>query len=72
MPCNIDVWSIGCIMAETIISMPLFFEQNPTTILKQIVSVIGRPPPEMLRNMSRIKVCLLCACAQLATIGVNI
>lgn len=52
--CNIDIWSIGCIMAETIISMPLFFEQNPTTILKQIVSVIGRPPPEMLRNMSRI------------------
>lgn len=51
--CDIDIWAIGCILAETISCIPIFFEQNTTSILRQIVSVIGRPPRRLLSNITR-------------------
>lgn len=51
---NIDVWAIGCILAECLASKPLFFQHNAIFILKQIVSVIGRPPKKLLLNVTQV------------------
>ena len=51
---SIDIWSVGCVMAELFIKQPLFKEQNPFNQIKQILSFIGRPNDEDLGRYYRI------------------
>jgi len=42
---SIDIWSVGCIFAETIMRYPLFFTETDSTIeqLQRIFNVMGTP-----------------------------
>ena len=48
--CNIDNWAVGCILVETIIATPMFFEQNACQILREIIRVLGKPDESLLTN----------------------
>ena len=51
---SIDMWSVGCVMAELFIKQPLFKEQNPYNQLKQILAFIGRPSDDELSRYYKI------------------
>jgi serine/threonine protein kinase len=50
--CELDLWAVGCILAETINSSPLFFEADRNRLLMQIMSKMGRPPRSLLPDLS--------------------
>ena len=51
---SIDMWSVGCVMAELFIKQPLFKEQNAFNQIKNILNIIGRPSDEDLARYYRI------------------
>ena len=51
---SIDMWSVGCVMAELFIKQPLFKEQNIRNQIKQILFIIGRPSDNELSRYYRI------------------
>ena len=51
---SIDMWSVGCVMAELFIKEALFKEQNPINQIKQILKLIGRPSDDDLSRYYRI------------------
>ena len=51
---SVDIWSVGCLMAELFIKEPLFTEQNIRNQIKKIFSVIGRPSENELARYFRI------------------
>ena len=51
---SIDMWSVGCVMAELFTKQPLFKEQNPLNQIKAIFSLIGRPKEEELMRYYKI------------------
>ncbi len=51
---SIDMWSVGCVMAELFIKQPLFKEQNAFNQIKNILTIIGRPSDEDLARYYRI------------------
>lgn len=44
---GIDVWSLGCIVAELVSGRVLFTNVSPAAILARIEGILGRVPPEM-------------------------
>jgi mitogen-activated protein kinase 1/3 len=44
----IDLWSVGCVMAELLGRMPLFKGQDYVDQIKRIITVLGTPSPEDL------------------------
>ncbi|KAI8062110.1 kinase-like domain-containing protein [Gongronella butleri] len=44
----IDMWSLGCIVAELFIGIPLFPGNSEYNQLRRIVDMLGAPPPELL------------------------
>ena len=51
---SIDMWSVGCVMAELFTKQPLFKEQNPLNQIKAIFNFIGRPKEEELTRYYKI------------------
>ena len=51
---SIDMWSVGCVMAELFLKQPLFKEQTAINQIKQILNVIGRPNESELSRYYRI------------------
>ena len=51
---SIDMWSVGCVMAELFTKQPLFKEQNPLNQIKAIFNFIGRPKEEELIRYYKI------------------
>ena len=51
---SIDMWSVGCVMAELFTKQPLFKEQNPLNQIKAIFNFIGRPKEEELMRYYKI------------------
>jgi len=49
---SIDLWSAGCIFAETIIRQPLFTGRDGVDQLVEIIKVIGTPTPQELKAMN--------------------
>ncbi|XP_069862138.1 dual specificity tyrosine-phosphorylation-regulated kinase 4 isoform X1 [Dipodomys merriami] len=49
----IDMWSLGCIMAELYTGYPLFPGENETEQLACIMEVLGLPPPHFVQTASR-------------------
>ncbi len=41
-----DMWSIGCILAELLLGIPIFAEGDPRAVLSSIFDLIGTPAPE--------------------------
>jgi len=49
---TVDVWSVGCIMAELLVSSPLFPGMDHIDQLNRILSLVGSPSQEMLDRMT--------------------
>uniref|UniRef100_A0A8D0LCH3 dual-specificity kinase n=1 Tax=Sphenodon punctatus TaxID=8508 RepID=A0A8D0LCH3_SPHPU len=49
----IDMWSLGCIMAELHTGYPLFPGENEVEQLACIMEVLGLPPADFIQNASR-------------------
>ncbi|KAM4819768.1 dual specificity tyrosine-phosphorylation-regulated kinase 4 isoform 2-T2 [Thomomys bottae] len=49
----IDMWSLGCIMAELYTGYPLFPGENEAEQLACIMEVLGLPPPHFVQTASR-------------------
>ncbi|KAJ1610746.1 protein kinase [Cryptosporidium canis] len=57
LPCNekIDIWSIGCVMAELVLRRPLFdFSSSSQQLLANIITIIGKLPMQMVQKSSTI------------------
>eukprot|EP00127_Corallochytrium_limacisporum_P001547 Clim_evm8s65 gene=Clim_evmTU8s65 len=52
----IDMWSLGCILAELFTGYPLFPGENEEDQLLAMMEVLGLPPPEMIASAPRRKV----------------
>lgn len=53
--CSIDIWSLGCILVELHIGIPLFPGENENEQFLRIMEVIGLPPADVLEYSSRKK-----------------
>lgn len=49
----VDMWSIGCIMAQIILEMPLFEVENESEMIETIFKILGTPTDESLRKAKR-------------------
>ncbi|XP_033610241.1 dual specificity tyrosine-phosphorylation-regulated kinase 4 isoform X3 [Cryptotermes secundus] len=49
----IDMWSLGCILAELYTGYPLFPGENEVEQLACIMEVLGAPPEDVIMNASR-------------------
>ncbi|XP_053960210.1 dual specificity tyrosine-phosphorylation-regulated kinase 2 [Anastrepha ludens] len=49
----IDMWSLGCILAELYTGFPLFPGENEVEQLACIMEVLGLPPKELIANATR-------------------
>ncbi|CAG9567547.1 unnamed protein product [Danaus chrysippus] len=49
----IDMWSMGCILAELRTGYPLFPGENETEQLACIMELLGPPPPDLLLHATR-------------------
>ena len=49
---SIDVWSVGCVMAELLLGQPLFPGESGVDQLVEIIKVLGTPTREMIHTMN--------------------
>lgn len=50
---SIDMWSVGCILAELYVGYPIFPGENEPEQMSMIMEVIGVPPEDVLESASR-------------------
>lgn len=50
--CAIDVWSMGCVMAELYIGQPLFPGESGVDQLVEVIKVLGTPTPDEIKAMN--------------------
>ncbi|RKP14849.1 kinase-like domain-containing protein, partial [Piptocephalis cylindrospora] len=50
---SIDMWSVGCIVAELYTGYPIFPGEDEQEQLGLMMEVLGIPPPEFLKHASR-------------------
>lgn len=50
--CAIDVWSVGCVVAELLLGSPLFPGESGVDQLVEIIKVLGTPSREEIRAMN--------------------
>jgi serine/threonine protein kinase len=48
----IDVWSVGCVMAELLIGQPLFPGESGVDQLVEIIKVLGTPTQDQINSMN--------------------
>lgn len=48
----IDVWSIGCVIAEMLLGEPLFPGESATDQLVEIIKILGTPSAEQIKIMN--------------------
>ena len=51
----IDMWSLGCVIAELFLGLPLFPGASEYNLLTRIVETLGSPPDAMLESASNAK-----------------
>eukprot|EP01103_Thecamoeba_quadrilineata_P019384 TRINITY_DN7825_c0_g1_i1.p1 TRINITY_DN7825_c0_g1~~TRINITY_DN7825_c0_g1_i1.p1 ORF type:complete len:599 (-),score=124.96 TRINITY_DN7825_c0_g1_i1:151-1875(-) len=50
---HIDVWSMGCVMAELLLGQPLFPGESGVDQLVEIIKVLGTPTREQIQSMNQ-------------------
>jgi serine/threonine protein kinase len=50
---SIDTWSAGCIIAEIVLGYPLFFGNDSTDQLIEIMKILGTPTKEQIKKMNK-------------------
>lgn len=50
--CSIDIWSVGCVIAEMILGEPIFPGESALDQLVEIIKVLGTPTPEQVLQMN--------------------
>ncbi|XP_006521122.1 mitogen-activated protein kinase 12 isoform X3 [Mus musculus] len=53
---TVDIWSVGCIMAEMITGKILFKGNDHLDQLKEIMKITGTPPPEFVQKLQSAEV----------------
>lgn len=48
----IDIWSVGCVMAELLLGQPLFPGESGVDQLVEIIKVLGTPTREQIQSMN--------------------
>ena len=51
--CCIDVWSVGCVLAELLLGVPLFPGESGVDQLVEIIKVLGTPTLEEIQAMNQ-------------------
>jgi dual specificity tyrosine-phosphorylation-regulated kinase 2/3/4 len=51
--CAIDMWSVGCIVAELVTGIPLFAEGCETDQIAKFMEVVGQPPQALVQRSPR-------------------
>eukprot|EP00124_Ichthyophonus_hoferi_P002569 Ihof_evm1s180 gene=Ihof_evmTU1s180 len=51
----IDMWSLGCVLAELFMGVPIFNGTNESDQLNKMVEVLGIPPSRLLDSVSKTK-----------------
>jgi serine/threonine protein kinase len=51
----VDIWSIGCIFAETLLGKPLFPGRDAVAQLQIMTDLLGKPPPRVIDRISNSK-----------------
>jgi len=51
----IDMWSLGCILAELLTGYPLLPGEDENDQLALIIELLGMPPPKILENSKRAR-----------------
>ena len=49
---QVDVWSVGCIIAEMVLNKPLFMGKNAKDQMFEIIKVLGTPKKEEISKMN--------------------
>lgn len=49
---KIDIWSVGCVMAELLLLTRLFPANTQQEHLEQIIDLVGTPDPDTLNRMT--------------------
>ncbi|KAL4492572.1 hypothetical protein ABPG72_007685 [Tetrahymena utriculariae] len=49
---SIDVWSLGCVVAEMLLGEPLFKGSSSLDQLVEVMKVLGAPTPEQIKEMN--------------------
>ena len=48
----IDVWSVGCVIAELLVGQPLFPGESGVDQLVEIIKVLGTPTKDQIHSMN--------------------
>uniref|UniRef100_A0A672SLX6 Mitogen-activated protein kinase 14 n=1 Tax=Sinocyclocheilus grahami TaxID=75366 RepID=A0A672SLX6_SINGR len=68
---TVDIWSVGCIMAELLTGRTLFPGTDHIDQLKLILMLVGTPEPELLTKISSESVSFL-LCPMLSVLAVDL
>jgi len=50
--CAIDVWSVGCVMAEMVLGEPIFCGESALDQLAEIIKILGTPTQTQIQQMN--------------------
>ena len=49
--CSVDTWSVGCVMAEMVLGIPIFIGENTLDQIAKIIEHIGQPDDAEMKAM---------------------
>ena len=50
--CSIDIWSVGCVIAELMLTMPIFPGESGADQIVEIIKILGTPTREEIKSMN--------------------
>ena len=50
--CSIDLWSVGCVIAELMLTMPIFPGESGSDQIVEIIKILGTPTKDQIKAMN--------------------